>query len=72
MGSKYPTFTLDYTKGLKNILGSDVDYDKWSLDISDNANLKLAGLIKYKLTVGGFLNNKSVYVQDYQHFYGNV
>jgi hypothetical protein len=72
LGSKYPTFTLDYTKGFKNIFGSDVDYDKWSLDISDNANLKLAGLIKYKLTVGGFLNNKSVYIQDYQHFYGNV
>jgi len=72
IGSKYPTFTIDYTKGFKNILGSDVDYDKWSLDISDNANLKLAGVIKYKLVVGGFLNNKSVYIQDYQHFYGNV
>jgi hypothetical protein len=72
VGSKYPTFTLDYTKGLKNIFGSDVDYDKWSLDISDNANLKLAGLIKYKLGIGGFLNNKSVFTQDYQHFYGNV
>jgi len=72
IGSKYPTFKLDYTKGIKNIFGSDVDYDKWSLDISDDANLKLAGLIKYKLIVGGFLNNKTVYVQDYQHFYGNV
>ena len=55
IGSKYPTFTLDYTKGIKNIFGSDVDYDKWSLDIADDANLKLAGLIKYKLQVGGFL-----------------
>ncbi len=72
IGSKYPTFTLNYTKGIKNIFGSDVDYDKWSLDVSDDANLKLAGLIKYKLIVGGFLNNNSVYVQDYQHFYGNV
>lgn len=72
VGSKFPTFTLDYTKGLKNILGSHVDYDKWSLGISDNANLKLAGLIKYKLKIGGFLNNKAVFIQDYQHFYGNV
>ncbi|HEY5407627.1 MAG TPA: DUF5686 and carboxypeptidase regulatory-like domain-containing protein [Ginsengibacter sp.] len=71
IGSKYPTFTLNYTKGLKNIIGSDVDYDKWSLDISDQANLKLAGLIKYKLVVGGFLNNKSAFVQDYQNYYGN-
>jgi hypothetical protein len=72
IGSKYPTFTLDYTKGFKNIFGSDVDFDKWSLSISDNANLKLAGSIKYKLKFGGFLNSKSLYIQDYQHFYGNV
>jgi hypothetical protein len=34
-------------------------------------NLKLAGTIKYNFTVGGFLNNQSVYIQDYKHFYGN-
>lgn len=72
IGSKYPTFTLEYTKGFKNILGSDVDFDKWLLSIGDDVNLKLLGLIKYKLKVGGFLNNKSVYIQDYQHFYGNL
>jgi hypothetical protein len=72
IGSKYPTFTLDYTKGIKNLFGSDVDYDKWSLTVTDNLNLKLLGLIKYKFVAGGFLNNKSVYIQDYQHFYGNI
>jgi Family of unknown function (DUF5686)/CarboxypepD_reg-like domain len=72
IGSKYPTFTFDYTKGFKNIFGSDVDYDKWSVTISDNANLKLAGVIKYKLATGGFLNSKSVFIQDYQHFYGHA
>ena len=72
VGSKYPTLTLDYTKGFKNIFGSDVDFDKWSFMIDDNANLKLAGLIKYNVTLGGFLNKKSVYIQDYKHFYGNT
>ncbi len=71
IGSKYPTFTLDYTKGIKNIFGSDVDYDKWALDIADNANLKLAGSIKYSLTFGGFLNSKSVFAQDYKHYYAS-
>jgi len=69
IGSKYPTFTLDYTKGIKNIFGSDVDYDKWSLNIADNVNLKLAGAIKYSVTIGGFLNNKSVFAQDYKDYY---
>jgi len=71
VGSKYPTFTFDYTKGIKNIFGSDVDYDKWALNIADNANLKLAGSIKYSVTFGGFLNTKSVYPQDYKHFYAS-
>ncbi|HSV12305.1 MAG TPA: DUF5686 family protein, partial [Hanamia sp.] len=71
IGSKFPTFTFDYTKGIKNLFGSDVDYDKWALNIADNANLKLAGSIKYSLTFGGFLNTKSVYAQDYKHFYAS-
>jgi hypothetical protein len=71
IGSTYPTFTFDYTKGFKNIFGSDVDYDKWSLNVADNNNLKLAGVIKYSVTVGGFLNNRSVFAQDYKHFYSS-
>jgi hypothetical protein len=71
IGSKYPLFIFDYTKGVKNIFGSDVDYDKWSLNISDNANLKLAGSVKYSLTIGGFLNNRSVFAQDYKHYYSS-
>ncbi|MGN6299067.1 MAG: DUF5686 and carboxypeptidase regulatory-like domain-containing protein [Ginsengibacter sp.] len=72
IGSKYPVFTFGYTKGLKNIFGSDVDYDKWAFNISDENILKLAGTINYNVTLGGFLNNHSVYVQDYKHFYGNL
>lgn len=72
IGSKLPTFTADYTKGIKNLFGSDVDYDKWALSISDDANLKLAGSIKYNITFGGFLNKNAVQVQDYKHFFSNI
>ena len=71
IGSKYPTFTLNYTKGIKNVFGSDVDFDKWRFTVQDDKNLKLAGAIKYKFGVGGFLNNKKVFIQDFQHFNGN-
>ena len=71
LGSKYPTFTLGFTKGIKNIFGSDVDFDKWKFSISDDKNFKLAGSLKYKIGAGGFLNSKKVYIQDYQHFNGN-
>lgn len=72
IGSDYPIFKLDYTKGIKNIFGSDVDYDKWEFNVSDKINLKLAGSIKYNISLGGFLNSNLLYAQDYQHFHGNT
>ncbi|CAN5735537.1 DUF5686 and carboxypeptidase regulatory-like domain-containing protein [soil metagenome] len=71
LGSKYPTFTFSYTKGIRNVFGSDVDFDKWKFTINDDKNFKLAGLLKYKIGVGGFLNTNKVTIQDYQHFNGN-
>jgi hypothetical protein len=71
LGSKYPTFTLAYQKGFNKILGSDVDFDKWNFSVTDDMNFKLAGQLNYRIDVGGFLNDKSVFIQDYRHFNGN-
>jgi len=71
LGSKYPTFALQYHKGFQNILGSDVNFDKWKFSVWDDMNFKLQGKLKYRLSIGGFLNSKQVYIQDYQHFNGN-
>jgi hypothetical protein len=38
LGSKYPTFSLDYQKGFDNILGSDVNFDKWNFAVTDDIN----------------------------------
>lgn len=71
IGSSYPTFQLDYAKGIKKLLGSDVDFDRWRFSVYDDVNLKLRGLFKYKLSIGGFLNNNRVEIPDMQHFNGN-
>jgi hypothetical protein len=71
LGSKYPTFTLSYQKGIRNILGSDVDFDKWNFTVSDDMNFKLAGQLSYRIDVGGFINSSTVFLQDYRHFNGN-
>ncbi len=71
IGSKYPTLRFIYTKGIENMLGSDVNFDKWLFSINDDINFKLAGLMKYKIGIGGFLNSKKVFIQDFQHFNGN-
>lgn len=65
-GSKYPTFTASYRKGLL-----DADFDKWNIGVSDNMNFKLFGELRYHFTGGGFLNNKQVSIPDMQHFNGN-
>jgi Family of unknown function (DUF5686)/CarboxypepD_reg-like domain len=70
IGSKYPTFGVQYTKGW-SVPGSDVNFDKWQFSVWDNMNLKLLGLLKYRLAIGGFLNNRTVFSPDYQHFDGN-
>ncbi len=71
IGSKFPTFTFSYMKGISGVLGSDVDFDKWSIAVNDDKNLKLAGSLRYKFSIGGFLNRSQVYIQDFKHFNGN-
>ena len=71
LGSKYPTLSLTFTKGLQGVLGSDIDYAKWRFGIRDNINLKLLGAVRYNIVTGGFLQRDSVAVPDYTHFSGN-
>jgi hypothetical protein len=71
IGSKYPTFNLLYTHGIKNLFGSDIDYSKWYLGVHDNINLRLWGSARYALGAGGFFRRKMVEMPDYTHFNGN-
>lgn len=68
--SDYPTFSGEYSKGL-NILGSDVDYDRWKLSMDDEMRLNLWGTFMYRATIGGFIRNNYSYSPDYTHFNGN-
>ncbi|HLG40386.1 MAG TPA: DUF5686 and carboxypeptidase regulatory-like domain-containing protein [Chitinophagaceae bacterium] len=69
-GSKAPTFELEYNKGIQ-ILGSDVDFDKWKLSMFDNMNFKIGGEFRYRISIGGFLNRNKMEIPDLQHFIGN-
>ena len=70
--SKYPTIGLSLTKGLKNVLGSDVDYTQISADISkSDLSMGVYGKTSFYLSAGKFLSNKSLFYTDYHHFNGN-
>ncbi|MVN92190.1 DUF5686 family protein [Mucilaginibacter aquatilis] len=70
--SLYPKIRLNYRKGINGVLGSDVNYDFASLDVfDDRMKIGLIGFSAFKITAGTFLNRKSLYFMDYNHFFGN-
>ncbi|NOT51121.1 MAG: carboxypeptidase-like regulatory domain-containing protein [Chitinophagaceae bacterium] len=73
VGSKLPVFSAGYTIGIKNVFGSDANFSKWNVGVSDNINFKLAGNFRYRLMAGGFIDTGSnLQVPDYKHFNGNI
>jgi hypothetical protein len=71
LGSNAPTFEAEYSKGISGLFGSDADFDRWRLSMFDEMDLKIGGEFRYRLSVGGFLNNRRVDLPDFQHFIGN-
>lgn len=70
--SKYPTIKLSYKKGIHGALSSDVDYDLIRFEISkDKISIGLLGYSQFFISAGKFLNNKSVYYPELQHFRGS-
>lgn len=70
LGSKYPEFIAHYYKGAPTLFGSSVDFDRWQLDVKDVVKMNLAGRLLYNMSLGGFLNDRQVYIQDFKHYYG--
>ena len=70
--SAYPTIGLNYTKGIKNILGSDVDFDLLSADVAkSDISLGVIGKTSFYAGAGKFLNSSSIFYPDYKQFAGN-
>jgi len=52
--SKWPIFTLSYSKGLPS-LGGDIGYDKFSLSIYQKLNMGFLGVSRYEVKAGTLL-----------------
>jgi hypothetical protein len=59
MGSK-PTLMAQFTKGISGALGSNVDYDKWSVGIKDESNQQMTKLLRST-------NNKQTQTERVRH-----
>lgn len=67
-GSKYPTFSMLYRGAFSGIFGSDSRYDFLKLGIRQRLNFGISDQFSYTVQAGGFLNSKSLYFDNYQHF----
>jgi hypothetical protein len=52
LGSQYPTLDLDLTYGPKGVYGSEYEYYKIRLKISDKLETNPLGYLKYRITAG--------------------
>jgi hypothetical protein len=68
---KLPTFKLNYTAALPNLLGSDVDYHKMDLSVTERIKPMHWLYINTRLSYGFFLDNTHSYFPDYNHLNGN-
>lgn len=69
--SPFPTFTLDYERGLKNILKSTGVYERMELDIQHNIKIGLRSRFFYRIGVGAFTNQDETYFVDFVNFQRN-
>lgn len=68
--AKYPTFYLNYRKGVK-ALWAISNYDHIDLRIKDDIDLKLLGIFSYNGGLGGFVRDINTLFIDYKHFNAN-
>jgi hypothetical protein len=66
-----PRFTLTYQKGISGIGNSSTDFDKWSLQIVHQFNMKRMGSLAINTSFGGFTNTANVPIPDMNHLLVN-
>lgn len=69
--SFYPTFQIEYSKSIKDILGSTSKYDRMEFDISQYIPLGLMKSLNYRIGYGKFFNQKNEYFSDFAFFAKN-
>lgn len=66
--SRFPTMKMEFSKGIKGVLGSVSEYNRFEFDISQNIDLGLTREFQYHIGLGFFSNQKSEYFTDFNYF----
>lgn len=68
VGSRWPSFSINYGRGIKGILNSNSNYERIEADIQQKIPLGLLNSFQYYIGAGGFTNKESTYFADYKYF----
>ena len=66
--SRFPTFSIDYERGIKGILGSNGSYGRIEMDVQQRIRLSAVSSLYYRYGGGVFTEQKSVYFVDFTNF----
>ena len=66
--SRYPTFSIEYARGIRGIIDSNSDYERLEADIQQKIPIGLMRSFQYYIGGGTFTNTKSFYFADFSLF----
>lgn len=69
--SNYPTFALDYERGIKGVMTSSSLYERIEVDMQHHIPLGLMRDLYYRVGAGAFTNTHELYFVDYVNFSKN-
>lgn len=67
LGSKYPTFTVRYRKGIPGVFNSAINFDYLEYSISKDIDFRFFGISKIRFYTGKFYNTRVVKEIDYKY-----
>ena len=63
--SAYPTFSVDYERGIKGVFKSTAQYERIEFDLQHHVQLGLMRNIYYRFGFGAFTNQEQLYFVDF-------
>lgn len=66
--SRFPTFSVDWEKGIKGIFGSTGKYERLEFDMQHQIRLELMKRLFYRVGLGGFTDQEQMYFVDFANF----
>ena len=66
--SKFPTFSAEYARGMKDVFDSNSYYERVELDVQQKIPVGLLRSFQYYIAAGKFTNTRSFYFADFSLF----